>query len=96
MFIDFKMATILTCFVLLGFLQQPYIYALYQKARTVLISKIGLLSIILFLVLFCCFILTVGKPDMMFFVYAGLITQVFRSLLFIVSGYSVIRNRWLL
>ncbi len=92
MYIDFKMATILTCFVFLGFLQQPFIYALYQRDRTILISGIGLFSIILFLIMFVSFLFIMGKPDLLLFIYAGLIAQMCRSVLFMVSGREFIRT----
>lgn len=77
---------LLSLFVLLSFVHQPYIYLIYQQKKTLRISAISIVSVIVFLV--CLAILHLAFPVALFnnFILSAFTAQLFRSAAFYLIG----------
>lgn len=90
--VDRPTAAMLAAFVVLGFLQQPFIYGIYQMGRTRLVSIISLVSIGVLLGTIFLFSLNGHSLGIYQFILSALIGQFSRSILFIVVGWNFLRQ----
>lgn len=85
---------LLTLFVLASFIQQPYIYLIYQQKKVDLISVTGAVSIPVFAGLLL--VMNALSPRTVFynFVWSALLAHVFRVVVFYVAGKKYLRSTY--
>jgi hypothetical protein len=85
--LGFVLHLLLSLIVLLSFIHQPYIYLIYQSKKTIQISLVSFVSILIFtLVLLVFNTILINASVFSNFIYASFMAQLFRTLIFIVIG----------